>query len=295
MTNTLETTLNAVYTKLDAADLYYGHGSDNAWDEAVYLVLSACDLPLDAGDEVLQQALTPRQQAKVDAYLQARLVERKPLPYITNEAWFCGLPFYVDERVLIPRSPFAEWIQAGFEPWCQTDKLRHILEIGTGSGCIAIAMALALPNAEVDASDISAQALAVAEKNRAAHGLQDRVHLHQSDVFASLPVKAYDLIVSNPPYVASEEMQDVPDEYRHEPASALEAPDEGMAIVARILDAAPVYLADEGVLMVEVGYSQDIFERHFPKLEVIWLEQQQGGAGIFVIDKASLLRCKQKI
>ena len=258
MTVTIQTILDSTHEALQRAELFYGHGSDNAWDEAVFLVLSACGLELDVGDEVLARIVTDAEKAQIDDWLQKRIEKHLPLPYITHQAWFCGLPFYVDERVLVPRSPFAEWINKQFEPWCRADDLKQILEIGTGSGCIAIATALALPDAKVDACDISVDALQVATKNIAEYKLQDRVKLFESDVYAHIPEKKYDLIISNPPYVSADEMNELPEEYLQEPQSGLEADNDGMAIVDKILKDAAKYLQPKGYLMVEVGYSQEI-------------------------------------
>ena len=288
MTVTIENILHETHQRLQAANLYYGHGSDNAWDEAVFLVLTACRLPLDSGDEVLKRPLTPEEQERIALWQSQRIDQQRPLPYITQEAWFAGLPYYVDERVLIPRSPFAEWINQQFRPWCRPEQLKHILEIGTGSGCIAIATAMALPFAKIDAVDISPAALEVAKKNIARYGMENRVTLYQSDVFNELPKKTYDLILSNPPYVSEDEMRDLPGEYLHEPAIALKASNEGMAVVDRILSQAKAYLMPHGILMVEVGYSQAIFNRHYPNLDVVWLEQTYGGEGIFCISYENL-------
>ncbi|MFN3234441.1 MAG: 50S ribosomal protein L3 N(5)-glutamine methyltransferase [Gammaproteobacteria bacterium] len=261
------------------SDLFYGHGTDNAWDEAVALVLGCLKLAYDSDPD---GAVSEQDCEQIKALASRRIKELIPVPYLVKQAWFAGLPFYVDERVIIPRSPLAEWIARGFEPWLATDKIHRVLDLCTGSGCIAIACAYAFPEAQVDAVDISTDALAVAKINVEKHGLTDRVHLIQSDMFEALGNREYDLIITNPPYVGKIDMQDLPPEYTHEPVLALESGDEGLDAVDEILRKAPQYLSENGLLVVEVGCSQSAVEKTYPDLPLIWLECEHGGEGIFL-------------
>jgi ribosomal protein L3 glutamine methyltransferase len=217
-----------------------------------------------------------------------RIETRKPAAYLTHEAWFAGLPFYVDERVLVPRSPMAEWIERGFAPWLEADRVDRVLDLCTGSGCIAIACAAHFDNAEVDAVDISAAALEVARRNVARHELDDWVHLFESDLFAALPTEQYQLIISNPPYVAADELQTLPEEYHHEPEIGLRAEQAGLEFAVRILAGAGDYLSDEGVLVVEVGNSEDMLVECFPDVPFVWLDFERGGHGVFLLEAAAV-------
>lgn len=271
------------------ANVYFGHGTDNAWDEAVQMVMFALELPYNSGADVLTRELTHHERDRVLDCLKQRIEQRKPLPYITHQAWFMQLPFYVDERVLIPRSPFAEWIERRFSPWLPSKPIRHILEIGTGSGCMAIAAALMFEDAKVIAADISPDALEVAKRNVAHYKLEQRVTLCESDCFSNVPKRPYDLIISNPPYVGAAEMTTLPKEYQHEPGElALEAPDNGLAIVDRILQQAADYMADDGLLVVEVGNSDEAVAKRYQNLPFIWLEQARGGHGLFLLSASDL-------
>lgn len=275
-------------SQFNAAGLFFGHGTDNAWDEAAQLVLHALHLPVqESNPHWFDARLTTAERRAVLELLERRVRERVPAAYLTGEAWFSGLRFYVDERVLVPRSPIAELIEQGFEPWLQHSPAK-ILDLCTGSGCIGIACAYAFPDADVDLSDISPDALAVAERNIEEHQLRDRVRAVQSDLFASLEGQIYDLIVSNPPYVDREDLAAMPAEYHAEPALGLASGDDGLDFTRRLLVEASQHLTAKGLLVVEVGNSQPALERAFPELPFTWLEFAQGGQGVFVISAVDL-------
>ena len=251
------------------------------------LILGTLSLPIDLGTEWLQARLTKEEKALLARQLEQRIIARVPVPYLTHEAYFCDLSFYVDERVLIPRSPIAELIKEQFSPWIDADDVTQVLDLCTGSACIAIACCYAFPDAEVDAVDISQDALVVAEMNLQRHGLEDVLTLIESDCFANVPSKRYDIIVSNPPYVGHEEMQTLPQEYGHEPKLALETTNNGLAIVEKILISAHAYLSDHGILVVEVGNSEEALLEAYPQVPFTWLDFEHGGQGVF------LLTCQQ--
>lgn len=282
--------LDQVFKQLNQANVFYGHGFPSAWEETAGLVLHAMGLPQDSDDAVLEQTVSDVQWRQIEALLRRRIDERIPVAYLINEAWFMGQPYYVDERVLIPRSPFGEWIAKRFVPWIQPERVARICEIGTGSGCMAIACSQVFPETQIDACDISPDALAVARINVEQFGVESRVILHQSDVFSALePNQQYDLIISNPPYVAQSEIDELPEEFHHEPAStALYAPNEGLAIVDRLLKESIHYLKPDGVLIVEVGYSDEILLHHYPSVPFTWLECEYGGQGLFLLTKQQL-------
>ena len=264
-------------------------------DEAAYLALYAVGLPPEVPQSVFDTVLTGAEAAAVETLIVRRIRERRPAAYLTGEAWFCGLRFRVDERVLVPRSPIAELIEAGFAPWLAAGHaVRRILDLGTGSGCIAIACAHAFPQAQVDAVDISEAALAVCRDNIRLHGLEGRVRALRSDLFSTLDGERYDLIVSNPPYVAEAEMARLPREYRHEPALGLAAADEGLEFALRILREAADHLQPGGLLVVEVGASQAALTRRLPTLPLVWLEFRRGGEGVFLIGEDAL-RARQRL
>lgn len=267
--------------------VYFGHGSDNAWDEATFLVLSAIAQPLTAGSELLPLTLLPSERHRVAQWLGRRIEQRLPLPYITGEAWFAGLSFYVSPEVLIPRSPFAEILANHACPWLQNEPA-HILDMCTGSGCIGIAAAFEFPEAMVDLVDISRSALDVAERNIQRHQVDDRVRAVESDLFAGLHGRQYDLILANPPYVDAEDLADMPAEYQHEPALALGSGTDGLDLTRRMLAEAADYLTPGGLLFVEVGNSAAAMDEAFSQLPLTWLEFEQGGHGICVISREDL-------
>lgn len=272
-------------SRFTEAGLNFGHGTENALDEAFNLVRHALHLPHDVPPYMIATRLTRAERRSVVNLLVQRITSRKPAPYLINEAWFAGMPFYVDERVLIPRSPIAELIAAGFQPWLAADDVNHILDLCTGSACIAIACAMAFPGAAVDATDISPQALAVAGINVQRYGLQAQVKLIESDVYAALDpqVNQYDLIVSNPPYVDAQDMAALTAEYKHEPALALRAGMDGLEIVKRILRDASRYLSEQGLLVVEIGNSYPALLEQFPQVPFTWPEFEHGGHGVFIL------------
>lgn len=284
--------LRWVYANFNRSDIFYGHGQDNPWDEAVQLVLGGLQLPLDMPMELYEGKLTLSERQRIIGLLIERLDKRLPVAYLTNSAWFCGLEFYVDERVLVPRSPIGELIQKGFEGLISQPPKR-ILDMCTGSGCIAIACADRFPEAEVDAVDLSLDALNVAEFNIERHHMSNRVFPLQSDLFDQLPQDQYDLIVTNPPYVDQEDIDDMPTEFHYEPMMALEAGQDGLLLVKRILAEAADYLSDDGVLICEVGNSMVHLIAQYPTVPFNWIPFQQGVDGVFALNKAQLLACRQ--
>ena len=285
----VERLIRDIAARFAEADLSYGHGTDNATDEAAWLVFAALGLSHDDVPAVYAKDVAVHQLEEVLAMAERRIRDRKPLAYLVNQAWFAGLEFYVDERVLVPRSPIAEMIQRQFAPWVAASNVRHAVDLGTGSGCIAIALAHAFPDARVDAVDISADALAVAAINIEKHDLGDRVTTIRSDFFDELGDKKYDLIVSNPPYVDLDDLRSMPDEFRHEPCLGLAAGDEGLDAGHRILIHASRFLTDNGILVCEVGNSQAALERAYPDVAFVWLDFEHGGAGVFLLTKQDLV------
>lgn len=273
---------------MNGAGLYFGHGTADAIDESAAIVLHALHLPPDLHVEYFHANLTPDEKRDILELFERRINERVPVPYLTQQAWFMGMPFFVDERVLIPRSPIAELIERQFSPWIKAEAVTHILDLCTGSGCIGIACAHAFPEAEVDLVDISRDALDVAEINIIEHGVEDRVEAIESDLFSELEDRVYQLIVSNPPYVGSEEMAGLPAEYGHEPALALASGEDGLDATLQILRAAPQHLSDDGVLVVEVGNAQWALRERLPEVPFLWLDFERGGEGVFLLTAAEL-------
>ena len=286
--HTIQDMMRWTVSRFNAAGLYYGHGTDNPWDEAVALVLPTLFLPLDFPADMRNCRLTPSERHRIVERVLRRINDRVPVAYLTNSAWFCGMEFYVDERVLVPRSPIGELIQNHFDGLLPREPLR-ILDMCTGSGCIAIACAAEFPDAEVDAVDISTDALTVAEQNIYAHALEQRVIPIRSDVFRDLPQDKYDLIVTNPPYVDAEDIADMPDEYHHEPAIGLASGMDGLKLTKRILAGAPDYLAEDGVLICEVGNSMVHLEAQYPEIPFTWLEFEHGGLGVFMLTRQQIV------
>lgn len=274
--------------RLALADLHYGHGTGDALDDAAALVLFAAGLPPDADDARLDAPLGAAERDRIRALVDRRIVERIPSAYLTGEAWFCGLRFKVDPRVLIPRSPIAELVESGFAPWVDPARVRRAIDLCTGSGCIAIATALALPDATVDATDLSAEALAVARENVALHGVGTRVALHQGDLWADC-AGPYDLVVANPPYVDAAEMAALPPEHAHEPALALASGADGLVHAVRILRESAARLTPHGLLCLEVGGSWPALEARFPSVAFTWVDFERGGDGVLVMSRDELL------
>ena len=277
-------------SRFNAAGLVYGHGTSNALDETAYLILQTLHLPIDQLDPFLDARLTAREIDSVHAIIEARITTRKPAPYLTNNAWIQGHGFYVDERVLVPRSYIGELLGGGLDQIIgDPASITTILDLCTGSGCLAILAALAFPGASVDAADISSDALAVARRNVADYGLEPRVALHAGDLFAPLGGRRYDLIVSNPPYVDAKAMAALPPEYRHEPVLALASGDDGLDITRRILRDAGPHLTPGGVLIVEVGRGRDALEAAFPALPFSWLDTELSEAEVFWLSAQDLV------
>jgi ribosomal protein L3 glutamine methyltransferase len=276
--------LRYAVTRFNTAQLFFGHGSAEALDEAAYLILHTLKLPLDKLDPFLDARLLPEEVAAVLAVIDRRTNERVPAAYITNEAWLGTYNFYVDERTIVPRSFIAELIPDYFAPWVnEPENVSNVLELCTGSGCLAIMLADAFPDAHVDAVDISADALEVAKRNVATYKLQDRLTLIQSDLYANVPAKKYDLIITNPPYVNSASMSQLPMEYRAEPELALDGGKDGMDLVRKIVAGAAERLTDDGILIVEIGNEREYAEAAFGHLGLTWLTTSAGDDMVFLL------------
>jgi ribosomal protein L3 glutamine methyltransferase len=281
---TLRDLLRYAVTRFNTAQLFFGHGSANALDEAAYLLLHTLKLPLDKIDPFLDARLLPDEIKAVLAIIERRAVERVPASYLTNEAWLGTYNFYVDERVIVPRSFIAELIPEHFAPWVQDpDRITDILELCTGSGCLPIMLADAFGNAQVDTADISIDALAVAKRNVDTYELQDRITLIESDLYTNVPDKKYDLIITNPPYVNTDSMNKLPQEYLHEPQIALAGGQDGMDLVRKIVAGAAQRLKPNGILMVEIGNERAFAEQAFPHLNLTWLTTSAGDDMVFLL------------
>ena len=286
---TLRDWLRFAVSRFTEAKLAFGHGTSNTYDEAAYLLLHALSLPLDRLDPFLDARLTTGERAKLAALIARRIDERIPAAYLTGEAWLGDFRFYVDERVIIPRSFIAELLPDGLAPYIGSIEAIHdALDLCTGSGCLAILLAHAFPNAEIDAADVSADALAVAQHNVADYGLADRINLIRSDLFANLRGTTYDLIVSNPPYVTTMAMEALPPEFRHEPELGLAGGDDGVDAVRAIVDAAPAHLNPHGVLVVEIGDGKAAVEAVFPRLPFVWLTTRSSTDAVFLLTRDDL-------
>ena len=282
--------LRYAVSEFNGAGLFFGHGTASAYDEAAYLILHTLRLPLDKLEPFLDAKVTHSERESLQDVLSRRVNQRMPAPYLTHEAWLGDQRFYVDERVLIPRSYIAELLREDLTPWvADPSQIQTALDLCTGSGCLAILLAYHFPNADVDAADISSDALAVALRNVTDHGLQGRVNLIRSDLFSNLTDKRYDLIVSNPPYVTSMAMEELPAEYRHEPTLALAGGDDGLDAVRIILASAAEFLTPEGLLVVEVGENRAAAEAQFPNLPFTWLATASSEDSVFLLSRAELL------
>lgn len=279
-------------SQFNQAGLCFAHGMPDALDEAVYLCLASLHLPPDLSDDYFDCRLTHDEKRSVLENYKTRLNKRLPAAYITREAWFAGLSFYVDERVLIPRSPIAELIQQRFSPWIDNDRVERVLDLCTGSGCIAVACAYAFEQADIVASDVSKDALDVAVINRSNHGLEQRLQLIESDLFENIPGQKFDIIVSNPPYVSEQEVSELDREFSFEPGRGLAAGKTGMDIVVPMLQQAAGYLSDHGILVVEVGYSMPTLVEMLPEVPFTWLEFAHGGEGVFLLTQEQLHACQ---
>jgi len=287
---TLGDWLRFAVTRFTEAGLSFGHGTTNARDEAAYLILHTLKLPLDRLDPFLDKTLSAEETEAVSRVLRLRIEQRVPAAYLTHEAWLGDYRFYVDERVIVPRSYVAELLRDELSPWVQDpESVGAALDLCTGSGCLAILLALTFPNAKVDATELSSDALDVAGKNVSDYGLEDRIRLIHGDLFAGLP-GPYQLIVSNPPYVNAESMAALPPEHRAEPQVALAGGKDGLDIVRRILSGAGALLDEDGLLVVEVGHNRESLERAFPRLPFIWLEASGGDGFVFLLTRSQLAR-----
>ncbi|MCK9513180.1 MAG: 50S ribosomal protein L3 N(5)-glutamine methyltransferase [Pigmentiphaga sp.] len=287
---TLRDWLRYAVTRFNRAGLVFGHGSDNAYDEAAYLLLHTLHLPADTLEPFLDARLLESEREALLAIIERRIRERLPAAYLTGEAWLRGRRFVVDRNVLVPRSPIAELLDHGLEPWIpDPDAVASVLDLCTGSACLAILAAEAFPAARVAGADLSPAALAVAERNVADHGLEDRIALYRGDLLSAVPPQTFDLILCNPPYVNSASMAALPAEYRHEPALGLDGGTDGMDLVRRILAQAPAFLAPHGVLVLEIGHERPHFEAAFPHLQPVWLETAATRDHILLLTREQLL------
>jgi ribosomal protein L3 glutamine methyltransferase len=287
--NTVGAAIEHCAKALRRARVYFGHGTTEARDEAAELVFFVAKISHALGARAYSQRLTARHSRKIGQILQRRIKQRLPLPYLTHRAFFAGLELYVDQRVLVPRSPLAELVLQRFAPWIDARRVRRILDVGTGSGAIALACAKAFPRARVDAVDISTQALQVCRRNVRRLGLEKRVEVIKSDHFSAVSGRRYDIIVSNPPYVGSAEMRALPREYRHEPRMGLASGVDGLDSVRALFAAASSHLKEDGILVVEVGNTERALLRAFPQLPFVWPQIEMGGEGVFLLKARDLV------
>jgi ribosomal protein L3 glutamine methyltransferase len=281
--------LRFAVSRFNEAKLFFGHGSDNAFDEAAYLILHTLDLPLDRLDPFLDASLTHGESEQVQTVIERRVRERLPAAYLTHEAWLGEHRFYVDERVIVPRSFIAELLHEELAPWIESpNEVTHVLDLCTGSGCLAILAALAFPNAKVDAVELSSDALEVADRNVADYDLHDRIELIESDLFSALQGRTYDIILSNPPYVNAESLAALPAEYRAEPALALGSGMDGLDATRSILAQAKEHLNPGGLLVVEIGHNRDALEAACPTLPFVWLDTAAGDQFVFLLRREDL-------
>jgi ribosomal protein L3 glutamine methyltransferase len=273
---------------LEDSDVYFGHGTDNPWDEAVQLVLFVADLPLDSDEGVTPQPLDDKAFERLQGFLKRRIIDHVPLPYLLGRAWFAGLEFLCDDRAIIPRSPIAELIEHEFQPWYQGPAPTRLLDLCCGGGCIGLAAAYYYPNLKVDLAELDSDALALARENSVQLGLEDRVSLYCSDLFTALKGQKYDIILSNPPYVNEGDLCSMPAEFQHEPELALGSGPDGLVITRKILSQASDYLTEQGLLIVEVGNSWVELEGFYPQVPFTWLEFEHGGHGVFAITAKEL-------
>jgi ribosomal protein L3 glutamine methyltransferase len=290
---TLRDWLRFAVTRFGEAKLAFGHGSANAYDEAAYLLLHSLHLPLERLEPFLDARLTHAERQQLAQLFQRRIDQRIPAAYLTREAWLGEFRFYVDERVIIPRSFIADLLPDGLAAYVgDASKVVSVLDLCTGSGCLAILLAHAFPAADVDAVDISSDALAVAQRNVSDYGLADRINLLRSDLFRNLPDKNYDLIVSNPPYVTARAMDELPAEYRHEPALALAGGDDGLDAVRTIMREAPRFLAPRGLLVVEIGHNRDAVEFTWPRTPFVWLDTGSSADSVFLLTREEVVAAR---
>ncbi len=282
----LSTCIENAASRLETAGVFFGHGTDNAWDEAAWLILHALGIPINE-DADLNMLINSTQQTAINTLLQQRIESRKPAAYLTGTAWFAGLPFHTAEGVIVPRSHIGGFLLERGCPWIPPQKVKHVLDLCTGSGCIAVAAAVAFSEASIDATDIDPLALALAEKNINEYKMENRIQLIESDVFQNLSA-VYDLILSNPPYVPAGEISHFPPEYQHEPAAAFDGGEDGLNLVRKILaDAAP-FLAPEGHIVIEVGESWTTLERTYPRAVFNWIETGVEDSGLFILSREEL-------
>ncbi|MCB5160335.1 50S ribosomal protein L3 N(5)-glutamine methyltransferase [Marinomonas algarum] len=291
--STIKDFIRWTFSRFQHSDLFYGHGTDNPWDEAVQLVMGALKLPLDFDRSMLDCALTQNEKKHILKLVHKRITQREPLPYLLGEAWFMGLPFKVTKDTLIPRSPIMALLENEFEPWLAHYPL-HILDMCTGSGCLGIAAALVFEEAEVDLSDISEAALLVAEENIHRHQVEDRVQAIHSDMFDNVSDKQYDLIICNPPYVDADDFNNAPKEFHNEPELALTSGDDGLDFTRAFLSQVAEYLQPNGILVYEVGNTEEALQAAYPETPFMWVELEQGGNGVFILTKEQLIELLQE-